>query len=138
MSCCPISLHERVKLAAEDEKCQDNMYKMLVHEQNKERSKLVEGIMKMVLDYTQHPAVQLVHRNLNGMLSPTIQKVLLVAACAHEPGFLQYFLDQETICSSTISQYAFQTAPELIENYLNGKVRTDEFVTQAVHAYITL
>lgn len=123
---------------AETEKSRDDMYQMLVRHSHAGRDKLAHGIMNMIADYTQHPATQKVRNYLTGEHAAVVQKVLLIAACAHEPDFLQHMLEQNAVCSSTLSEYAIKTMPALIENYLDGKVDTSDFLADAIHAYIIL
>lgn len=125
-------------LESEREKCRDKMYQMLVQEHHAERSELAHGIMNMIKEYTQHPVTRKVQQHITGKHGALVQTILLVAACTHEPDFLQYMLEQSAVCSSTISEYAITTMPALLENYLNGNVSSEDFVSQSIHAYITL
>ena len=111
---------------------------MLVQPNHEGRDKLAHGIMNMIADYTQHPATQKVRANITGKHGPVVQKVLLLAACAKEPDFLQHMLEQHEICSSTLSEYAIKALPSMIENYVDGKISTNDFLADAIHAYIIL
>ena len=133
-----MSLQIDMHRQAEAEKSQDDMYQMLVQDSHAGRDELAHGIMNMIADYTQPPATQKVRKYITGEHAAVVQKVLLVAACAHEPNFLQHMLEQNAVCSSTLSEYAVQIIPALIQNYLDGKVNTRDFLAEAIHAYIIL
>jgi len=122
----------------ENERCRDMIYRMLTIDHDREREGLAHGISKMIADYTTHPAAVQLDSTIEGVHATVVQRVLLIAAIANEPAFLQHLMEQENVCSSTLSQYAVNVAPQLIEQLLNGNLNLDDFAAEALHAYTIL
>ena len=121
-------------IACEKERRHDTIYCMLTLEHDKTRDKLVQGIRKLVLSQTQHPAV---HKMMNAG-NVTIDRAMLLAAAYIEPDFLRYLMEQPGVCTSTMSEYAANVLPSLVEEVLDGNLSVTEFVHRATQAYVRL
>ena len=122
--------------AANNERCSDALYDMLVHNDNKLRKQLVQGLHSFITSKTQHPAVDDMFVALN--MSPMLERAILIAAIAREPDFLQHLMEKQDTCNSSLSQYALNVVPPLLEQLLDGKLALDDFVLKATHEYIIL
>jgi len=107
---------------------------MLTLERHKTRDKLAQGIRKLVLSQTQHPAV---HKMLNAG-SVIIDRAMLLAAMYIEPDFLRYLMEQPGVCTSTMSEYAANVLPSLVQDVLDGNLSVQDFVHNATQAYVRL
>ena len=134
MSCAMTSLQAHFKDIAEQERQKDILYCILVCAECPLRTRLVQGITKMILEYSHHPAVKQICASDN----LTVHRALIIAAIYAEPDFLSYSLDMPSVCSSALSEWVVNKLPALVEKLLNGESTLDEFVLDATHEYITL
>ena len=134
-------------VAAEEDRRKDAMYRMLTSETSILRDKLCSGIAKLVHSRSTHPAImemieatelRVPTSDFYDRVRPTLQRALIIAAIAAEPGFMQYVMDLPDICTSTMSEYITRTVPPLVQELLNGNLALDEFVNKATHEYIKL
>jgi hypothetical protein len=124
---------------SESERRTDRMYMLLTHTGFPDRDKLAHGIAALVQEQTKHPAVTDMIEHLDGNHdSILLQRALIAAALVYEPSMLQYLLDAPDTCSSTLSQYAVEILPPLLEELLNGNTSLKTFVLDITHAYTLL
>ena len=138
MSSSLTSLKTDLHRQSEDERCRDLMYRVLAKDADTKRTELARGVSKMVSRYTTHPATTQLHQLIDGKHAAVVQRTLIVAAAVHEPDFLQYLMEQDDVCTSTLSQYAVDVAPQLVDDLLNGNTDLAEFAVGALHAYTAL
>lgn len=135
MCSTPVSQHEAFT-AGDQERRTDQLYAILVDRDNNLRTQLVKGLHGFITSKTKHAAVNDVFDNHS--VSPLVQKSLILAAITREPDFLQHLMERHDTCNSSLSQYAVQILPPLLEQLLDGKLALDSFVLKATHEYILL
>lgn len=123
---------------SESDRRKDYVYMLLTQQNFPARSKLTRGIAAMVAEQSKHPAVMEMIEGLNGENAYLIERALVAAALVYEPDLLQYLLDAPNTCSSTLSQYAVNVLPPLLNELLNGNVSLEMFVLNMTHAYMLL
>jgi len=138
MSCDVTSQQNALHEIGEMQRCSDMVYRMLTKTVDQERENLARGITQMLLEYSTHPEVKRLGDSITGDHAGLIQKVLIIAAISHDPDFLQYLMNHDSSCTSTLSQYSVDVAPPIIERLLDGDITLDDFVAAAVHAYTSL
>ena len=129
---------DQLHAESESERRTDRIYMLLTQKDYPARGKLAEGIGKLIEEQTKHPAVLDMIERLSHGDQFTLQRALIAAALVYEPDLLQYLLDVPDTCSSTLSQYAVQVLPPLLENLLNGNASLETFVMDITHAYTIL
>ena len=120
----------------QQERCTDVLYDMLVNSISNVRTQLVSGLHSFITSKTQHPAVD--DMFLSKHMSPLIERAIVIAAIAKEPDFLQHLMERNDTCNSSLSQYAIDIVPQLLESLLDGKLTLYDFVAKATHEYIIL
>jgi len=114
------------------------MYRILTDEECTARSKLALGIAVLVGEQSKHPAVADLIKHVKAEHPAMLHRAIIAAALVYEPDFLQYMLDTNDTCSSTLSQYAVQVLPPFLDELLNGNVTLNDFVLNITHAYMIL
>ena len=138
----PTSLRHRLHAPGEYERSQDVMYTLLTKSKCEQRNKLVSGIVRMLDDITKHPVILQINTYLQSSDCKRnryyVECALLLAALVFEPNFLQHILALPNTCSSTVSQYVMTVVQPALDNYINGGLTLEEFVSSMAHAYVVL
>lgn len=137
MSIDATSPRESMHDTAEKERNRDLLYQILCADHCTERDHLTKGICNMIREQTSHPAINELVKHAT-VVHPLLQRALIIAALVHEPDFLQFMIDRDDICSSTVSEYVVARVPHLVESLLDGNISLQRFVLHATHMYATL
>ena len=137
MSIDVMSPRESMHETAEKERGRDLLYQILCTDHCTERDKLTKGICSMIREQTSHPAITELVKHAT-VAHPFVQRAIIIAALVHEPDFLQFMIDRDDICSSTVSEYVVVRVPQLVESLLDGNISLQRFVLHATHMYVTL
>ena len=113
------------------------MYMFLVHDTAIGWDRIIDGVYSMIHDRTTHPAVlQCTGQAKKG--DRTIIRALVLMSLCVETEFVRYLCTLPNVDASAISQFALDILPSLTNDFMDGRVDAEYFVSQATLAYITM
>lgn len=108
---------------------------------NELRTKLAKGVLNMLADISDHPAVddlRFFFESSDAVTTMLVEKTLILAALCFEPNFLHHVMTMPGVCSSSLSEFTMKHLNANLEHFVKGDVQMRDFVDQLAHAYVSL